>query len=301
MTETRLAAELRNFQEIAAVIQPSPGGIPRLEGIDACALSKPLAGSVGGDHLVFIDFNQRYDLERRIRIAETEGRPRVAAMLRECRERAGFLIADVSGHRETDGLIAAMLHQAFLLGADYELDIFGEITTKLFEHLNQRFYQTTRVNRYLTMLYGEISRQGRFRFISAAHPPPKVFSRETGHFVELGPELLTAAPPVGMFTLRGALDERPEASSVAYKDPYTVNQIDLLAAGDLLLLYTDGLSEHVDGAYFPGRVEQLLAASSHLRASQICQRLWEDLVAAGEPKDDTSFVVIKWTGASRGS
>ena len=95
----------------------------------------------GGDHIIYIDFNQRYDMPRRIAEAEAEGREHVAEHLRECCHRAGILLADVSGHKATDALIAAMMHQAFLLGAYYELDRYGEITTKLFEHLNQRFYR----------------------------------------------------------------------------------------------------------------------------------------------------------------
>ncbi len=125
---------------------------------------------VGGDHIIYIDFNRRYDLPRRIHEAKAAGQRQVAERLEECRHRAGILLADVSGHRNTDALIAAMLHQAFLLGAYYELDRFGEITTKLFEHINQRFYQTTNVRKYLTMIYGEISQEGRFRFISAGTP-----------------------------------------------------------------------------------------------------------------------------------
>lgn len=291
--DARLADELRNFQEIAEVIKPSPGSAPQVQGIDIAGRSVPLEGRVGGDHVIFIDFNKRYDLEARITEAETAGRTKVAQNLRSCRRRAGILVADVSGHRITDAMIAAMLHQAFLLGAHYELDHYGEITVKLFEHLNQRFFRTTAVNRYLTMIYGEISQEGRFRFISAAHPPPKVFSRKVRRFAPVSGERLVTYPPVGMFASRHDLGERVEPGWLGYKDDYTVNQIDLLGAGDLLLLATDGLTEHLDGAYFPVRVESLLAELVDEGAEEICRRLWDDLVAAGPPGDDISFVVIK--------
>ena len=71
--------------------------------------------------------------------------------------------------------MAAMFHQAFLLGSLYELDAFGEITEQLFESLNTRFYNSSSVNKYLTMLYAEITEDARFRFLSAAHPAPLVF------------------------------------------------------------------------------------------------------------------------------
>ena len=74
---------------------------------------------------------------------------------------------DVSGHRVTDALLAAMLHQAFLLGAIYELDMFGGITRHLFESLNARFYKSSGAHKFVSMIYGEISEDARFRFLSA--------------------------------------------------------------------------------------------------------------------------------------
>ena len=289
----RLADELENFQEIAGVLKPSSGAIPKLEGVDIAAVSLPLQGTAGGDHIIFIDFNRRYDLARRIEAALQEGSEEVANRLRECRHRAGILLADVSGHRVTDALIAAMLHQAFLVGAYYELDRFGEITTKLFEHINQRFFATTRINKYLTMLYGEIWEQGRFRFISAGHPRPMVFSQEYGRFVDISEDRLVAYPPVGMFPSDAGLSERVEAGRLGFKQPYTVNEIDLLASGDILLLYTDGLSEHAGGRYFPVAVEATLARVRDQPAEVICERLKQEVLAFEAAADDISFVVIK--------
>ena len=66
--------------------------------------------------------------------ATAAGNDAVAAKLAEIRSRLGILVADVSGHKLTDALAAAMLHQAFLTGVLYELDRFGEVTTRLFEN-----------------------------------------------------------------------------------------------------------------------------------------------------------------------
>ena len=287
--------ELKNFLEIAATLKPSPGGIPLLAGVDIGGLSTPFKDRVGGDHIIYIDFNRRYDLDRRIRDAEARGRTKVAQRLGQCRRRAGILLADVSGHRVTDGLIAAMLHQAFLLGVYYELDQYGEITTKLFENINQRFYRTTSVRKYLTMIYGEISVEGRFRFISAGHPRPMVYSREFSHFVEISEKRLVSYPPVGMFPSDDAANERVGPGTLGYKQPYTVNEIDLLAEGDILLLYTDGLSEHANGEYFPSVLENRVAAIQNLSATEICRSLVEDALAHGPAEDDMSLVVIKRT------
>ena len=298
--ERVLADELQNFQEIALALKPSSGGLPQLEGVDIHGLSLPLGGSIGGDHIIYIDFNRRYDLDRRIARAEEKGRPLVVQRLEQCRRRAGILLADVSGHKATDALVAAMLHQAFLVGVFYELDLFGQITTKLFEHINQRFYRTTSVNKYLTMLYGEISRTGRFRFISAGHPRPMVFSREYGRFADISEDQLVSYPPVGMMPSAAEADERVDPGALGFKDRYTVNEIDLLAVGDILLLYTDGLSEHGGGEFFPGEVERLLAESPDMDARSICEALEARVLDYAAPEDDISFVVARRLGA-RGS
>ena len=57
----------------------------------------------------------------------------------------------------TDALLAAMLHQAFLVGALYELDMNGQITRHLFENLNTRFYQSSGAHKFMSLIYGEIS------------------------------------------------------------------------------------------------------------------------------------------------
>jgi serine phosphatase RsbU (regulator of sigma subunit) len=288
-----LAEELDNFQEIAKYLNPSPGEIPRLPGVDIHGFTKPLKGILGGDHLIYIDFNGRYDLARRITEAERAGRAEVAGQLRRNRHRAGILLADVSGHRITDALVGAMLHQAFLLGARYELDRFGELTTRLFENINQRFFNTSGVNKYLTMLYGEISDDGRFRFISAGHPMPLVFSSQDRRFVRISRESLVSYPPVGMFPTSDDLDEGPHPSLHGLKKSYQVNEIRLLAPGDILLLYTDGLLEHAEDRYFPGELERLLANVADRPAEGICTAIRESMLAWAQPTDDISYVVIK--------
>lgn len=291
----QLVDELQNFQEIATYLRPSPGEIPQLKGVDICGLSMPLRQVIGGDHIVYIDFNKRHDLDARIAEAEKAGHKAVAEKLRLLKHRAGILVADVSGHRMTDAMIAAMLHQAFLLGANYELDMFGEITTRIFEHINTRFYRTTAINKYLTMIYGEISEEGKFRFLSAAHQPPAVFSREYGRFMPISADRLVSFPPVGMLPSSADLDDRAYPSLHGYKKRYEVNEINLLAVGDFLLLHTDGLTEHAEGQYFPEKLEKLLGQVRDESAEQVCARLREDLLAHADPVDDISVVVIRKT------
>jgi serine phosphatase RsbU (regulator of sigma subunit) len=291
--EGALVAELRNFREITSGLVPSSVRPPSLSGVEVAGVSLPAYDVLGGDHLIYIDFQRRFDLPRRIAEAEGSGLKNVAEELRKCWHRAGILLADVSGHRLTDAVIAAMLHQAFLLGTYYELDRFGRITTRLFEHLNQRFYETTAVNKYFTMIYGEVSDEGHFRFISAGHPHPLVYSREYRSFVAIPGDRLASFPPVGMFPSGGEFAEQMESSPLGFKPGYRVNKIDLLAPGDLVLLYTDGLSELASGTYISARLEELIGQVVNLPATEIAAQIKTDVLHLAEREDDVSFVVIK--------
>lgn len=288
-----LVEEIQNFEEIAASLVPSPGDIPQLEGLDIYGLSKPLHSLVGGDHIIYIDFNRRFDLDARIRQAEAIGRVDLVHELRQNRRRAGILVADVAGHRITDALVAAMLHQAFLLGVLYELELYGQITTKIFENIKKRFYRSSTLNKYVTMIYGEISDQGKFRFISAAHPPPVVYSGEFERIVKLDSDRTVSSTPIGMFTTSDDVDDHDGAPPPRLADRHTVNEIVLLGTGDILLLYTDGLSEHDKGRFFPGRLEQLLGEARTRSAKEICEHIWKGVLEATPPEDDISFVVVK--------
>jgi serine phosphatase RsbU (regulator of sigma subunit) len=291
-----LTDELDNFWEIARHLKPSPGEIPAIEGIDIAGLSMPLAGMIGGDHIIYIDFRRRYNLDQRLARAVQAGHETVVKRLTELKQRAGILLADVSGHRMTDALIAAMLHQAFLVGVYYELDHYGEITTRLFEHINTRFYRTTAVNKYFTMLYGEITSGGRFRFISAGHQLPAIFSREFGKFVEVGRDRLVLFPPVGLLPSKNDVDDENTEAFLKSKGDYQVNQVDLLSPGDLMLLSSDGLAEHAGGDFFRTTLEDVIRGAVGEDAESICRRIEKAVRDHGPQEDDISAVVVKRTG-----
>ncbi len=291
----KLIGELQNFQDIAKALTPSSGSLPMLQGIQVYGESMPLNGVIGGDHVIYLDFKNRYNLEARIRQARDVGLEKVEARLKGCRKKVGIALLDVSGHQITDALLAAMLHQAFLLGAIYELDHSGNITERLFENLNTRFYNSSSVTKFLTMIYGEISEGGTFKFISAAHPMPLFFSNRHNQFVDFNEELLTTFPPIGTLPSHDDIDKRATRSVLGYKTKYQVYQINLMGEGDVLLLYTDGLSEHARGdhAYFPDHLEATLRKVKDRSAREIFERIKEGILAFNPPEDDISYIVIK--------
>src|SRR5437870_8607220 len=218
-----LTGELKNFQEIARYIVPLPGEIPILQGIDVYGNTMPLNGVVGGDHILYVDFKKRYDLDARIKQAEAAGRPEFMTHIERCKTKAGIAVMDVSGHQATDALLAAMLHQAFLLGSLYELDMFGNITRRLFENLNMRFYHSSSRHKFMTMIYGEIAEDATFRFLSAAHPPPVVFSNYHGRFMEVSQDLCTSFSPVGTLPSHDVIDRSTTQSTLGFKERYRLN------------------------------------------------------------------------------
>jgi serine phosphatase RsbU (regulator of sigma subunit) len=292
---SRYTDELENFIDVIQRIRPRSAAI-RVGDIDIYGGSTFLNGAAGGDHIVYLDFDKRYDLDKRAEAALALGHQKVARRLLKNRDRVGVLLADVSGHRLTDALVAAMLHQAFLTGVLYELDQFGEVTTRLFENLNIRLFNSLSVEKYVTATYGEISAGGRFRFILAGSPEPLVFSAKYDRFITICSDRLAGFQPLGMFPSEDDVDISRNLGFLGYKRKYTVNEVNLMGVGDILLLCTDGLADHSrdeGDAYLPERLESTLRSLKHESAQTIFEGIHNDALAFAPPGDDLSFVVIK--------
>ena len=288
--------ELLNFQRIAKNIKPSSGEIPSLPGVDIYGKTMPFRGEVGGDHLVYIDFNKRFDMDARIREALNEGKTKVAQILHATRQKAGILLADASGHSITDALLTSMLHQSFLVGAGYELATNGEITIDLFEALNTRFYQSSSIDKFITLIYGEISQNGEFRFISAGHPLPVVFSNEYNCLVNINKEKMTIFSPIGTFPSEAHVDVHQLESSYGYKPKYSINTINIMGTGDIMLLFTDGFQDQEEGAFnfISEGLENCLREVKQSSAKEIVKFIIKNFFSrVPEPDDDVTIVVVK--------
>ena len=284
-----LQREIERFIEQIKYLIPSPSKIPKLNGIDIYGTTHYLNEVAGGDHIIFIDFNKRYDLKARITDAETKN---IKEKLELNKTRAGILIADASGHGITDGLLVAQLHQAFLTGASYELDQFGEITGNLFEKINTRFYDSSSTSDFITMLYGEISEKGIYRFLSAAHPPPLVFCSDHNHLVPPNEYNISVSQPIGFIPSKHAVDIKKNYNPVGFKEKYEINELKLPCESGIFILYTDGLSEHFDNS-FEGELENILKKSKNLSSKTIFNRIEKRIYNLKDPEDDISYVVVK--------
>jgi serine phosphatase RsbU (regulator of sigma subunit) len=286
--------EILNFQKIAGNIKPHPGEIPAINGLDIYGETISLWGEVCGDHIIYVDFLKRFDIDERIKLAERTDKIEVINKLRHLKNRAGILLADVSGHSITDSLLNAMLHQAFLVGASYELSIYGEITIDLFEAINQRFYQSSSIDKFITMIYGEIESNGDFRFISAGHPSPLIFSNEFNQIVNIDNLNLINFPPIGTLPSESDIDSKVIKSILGHKKRYAVNSLSVMGKGDILMLFTDGFTDQRNGElnYTTIRLEKKLKLVKHLSSKEIFQNIKEDFKNFCNPPDDDATIII---------
>lgn len=319
----RIQHTLEQLNQRVKHIKPSPGETPEIKGIEICGETLPRQGTLGGDHIIYIDFNKRYNLSARIKKIESKWqedirefsreeiqsnlfiqkkkreKDRIIDALKKNRHRAGVLVADVKGHDESGSFIAGMLHQSFLTGALYEMNLYGNITTNLFEKLNTRFYNSSSVDDFFTMIYGEISENGKFQFVSAGHPPPLIFSSKYDHLLDIPQHLITNFPPIGMIPSQKDIDVSVVKSMLGFKKAYKINEINLMAKGDILLIYTDGLSELADESgepFFPAHLENILMKSKRLPAREICPIIRHEIMKfTPSPQDDITCLVIKKT------
>lgn len=288
--------EIINYQKIAKSINPNPGEIPVVTGLDIYGETIPLHGDVCGDHIIYMDFAKRFNLDERIKRADLTDQFEISHKLKLLKNKSGILLSDVSGHSITDSLLNAMLHQAFLVGASYELSTYGEITIDLFETINQRFYQSSSIDKYITMIYGEIQNDGNFRFISAGHPLPLTFSNEFNKIVNIDYLNLINFPPIGTLPSETDIDGNITNSVLGFKQRYAVNTLNVMGHGDILILFTDGFTDLQSGElnYTVDRLEKQLILSKHLSAKEIFISIREDFNRyCGTPDDDATIILIK--------
>jgi sigma-B regulation protein RsbU (phosphoserine phosphatase) len=180
-----------------------------------------------------------------------------------------FLIGDVAGK----GVAAAMLmsHLSALLRT---LITIGLPLDQLMERANRVFCESTLPSHYATLVCGRASPSGEIEICNAGHPPP---------FLVHGDEIVRLDAtdlPIGMFC-SGRFSSR----------------IVRLAAGDLVLLYTDGLPEAQNALGVEYGIERIgaLAASASVTPKASVDACLRDLAAfrgASGTDDDLTILAI---------
>jgi phosphoserine phosphatase RsbU/P len=190
----------------------------------------------------------------------------------------GIAIGDVSGKGIPASLLMATL-RAYLRGAQtihHQADL-----TEMMRNLNKLVFESSDANRYATFFYGEFDATSRmFTYVNAGHNPPMVF-RQTGDVREVL-RLETGGPVIGLM-----------------EDCAYLQDCITLAAGDLLVAYTDGISEAMNAADEEWGEERLVNAvrpNCDATARTLIDRLMAsaDAFVAGAPQhDDMTLLVMR--------
>ena len=148
----------------------------------------------------------------------------------------GLMIADASGHGLPAALEARDVVIGLRMGAERHLKIDATI-----ERLNRILCASTLSSRFISLVYGELDREGFFDYINAGHPPPVVLTRDAARRL----------PDSGR-----VLGVSPDSS-------YRIGHAEI-PPGGLLLLYTDGVTECLSPAGEEFGVERLVGMAQVL-------------------------------------
>jgi anti-sigma regulatory factor (Ser/Thr protein kinase) len=178
----------------------------------------------------------------------------------------GIAIGDVVGHGIRAAALMGQLRTALHA---YAREGHGPGHTL---ELVDRFTQSMSESPMVTVAYGVFDPETNvLRFSIAGHPPPIVISGALARLVEVPP-----GPPLGAFPYSSAQEHELT-----------------LAAGDLLVLYTDGLVERRAVAIQEGLDELLEALNQAVSAEDACLLAIDQMVPAEGPRDDVAIVALQ--------
>ncbi|MBN1883990.1 MAG: PP2C family protein-serine/threonine phosphatase [Candidatus Krumholzibacteriota bacterium] len=183
----------------------------------------------------------------------------------------GFAIGDASGHGLPAALLARDVVTGLRMGTENEMRIAAVI-----EKLNRVIHQSRLSTRFVSLVYGELDRNGTVVYVNAGHPPPIIFTPE-------GEKELTAGG-----TILGPLPEARFKRGFAFLDP-----------GDVMLLFTDGIYERIHGTgemYTKAELVEFIRGLLDRPALTIIEELFKHLWHLGAEErwlDDATAVIIK--------
>ncbi len=190
--------------------------------------------------------------------------------------RMGLAIADVSGKGIPAALLMAGLRMSLLAEIRNEFAIRA-----VMRKVNSLVHESTERHKFITAFYGVLDVKNRVLiFSNAGHNPPILVRK--GGLIEY---LVDGGVALGVLA-----DARYEERPVA------------LGSGDILVMYTDGVSEaeSPSGEHFGSRrIEQSIERNAANTAQEILDGIvWEVLKWTGErgPNDDLTLVVLKTLG-----
>lgn len=243
----RLESELELSQVVQRALMPQRA--PVIPGVEVAAFSRP-AEIIGGDYFDFFRFKDGTH---------------------------GLVIADVSGHGISAGMLMSSLQTALQTMAP-DTDSPAEIL----ERINRFYIHNIRFTTFVTVFLARYdSNERTLTYVNSGHNPPAVF-RKHGSEIEW---LTRTAPAIG-------LSEHYFPTTESVK----------LSAGDVLLLYTDGLTEALNinlEQFGSERLTEFIQHAADLSASDMLQVVRKSISAhSGDTPlaDDLTLVALKVSG-----
>ena len=184
----------------------------------------------------------------------------------------GFALGDVAGKGPSAALLTAMIQGIFAAQIG-TADSAAALITSVNEGLIRRSLQS----RFATCVYATLAGDGRLTYCNAGHNPPILIGRNGVKLLETGGLIL------GMF---------PQA----VYDQETL----MLDPGDVLVMYTDGVTEALNPAgeeFGEGRVRACLDANLHCPPVEMLDRLLSSVrgfVADAAQHDDITALVLRY-------
>jgi len=191
------------------------------------------------------------------------------------KDRLGVTIGDAASKGVGAAAEAMYIAGALRMASGFEIKIVA-----LMRRLNQLVNRIFEDDKFASLFYGELSthRTGLFLYANAGHNPPIFFRAKTGNA-----EFLDPTGPV--------LGPAPNAK-------YQVDSVNF-SKGDVLLLYSDGITESANEKFEPYGDEKLLAKLKslvQLTPKEITLGILDDVIKFsknGKYSDDMTLVVIK--------
>ena len=186
----------------------------------------------------------------------------------------GFLVGDVAGK----GPAAALLTSK-ILGIFSAFVSVGDSPEQTVDHINKVLTRRAIDARYATLLYGQLSADGKLMFCNAGHNPPLVYGPNGLRRIESG------GMPVGLFEIA----------------PYSCDTINL-EVGDSMVLYSDGVTEAQNTAgeeFGEARLVEVMTKYHRGGADVILEQIVnavKEFAKGAEQYDDVTALVVKYIG-----
>jgi serine phosphatase RsbU (regulator of sigma subunit) len=184
-----------------------------------------------------------------------------------------IVVADVAGKGVPAALLMSATAAVMQLEANRDRNML-----ELVGRLNKEISSVSDGERYVTLLVAEIdARKQRVRYVNCGHNPALLFLAKTGMVTYMD----SSCPPVGLFL------ERP--CELASED---------LVAGDVMVFYTDGVTEaqnHLSEEFGMERLSDVVRRGASLSAEDLMTNIYNAAAdfCGDDFNDDVTILVVK--------